>query len=151
MRRLNLVIFIAAAALLAAAIPAEAQKFQPKAIVFKGDAEYSDEELLAAAGLKKGVALSVDEMKAHFQKLMDAGVFESVLYKFDGQDLVFQLSPSALLYPIRLENLPLTPGKDLEAQIHARLPLFHGKVPPEGGLLEDTRHVLEDLLAVQGI
>ena len=132
-------------------LPLPAQKFQPKAIVFQGDAEYSDDELLAAAGLKKGAVLTVAEMNAHFKQLMDTGVFENVLYKFDGQDLIYQLSPATQLYPIRLENLPLVPGKDLEAQLHARFPLFHGKVPPENGLLEDVRHGLEDLLATQGI
>ncbi len=137
--------------LMLASVPALAQKFQPKSIVFKGDAEYSDDELLAAAGLKRGAVLTVAEMNTHFKQLMDTGVFENVLYKFDGQDLIYQLSPATQLYPIRLENLPLIPGKDLEAQLHARSPLFHGKVPSEGGLLEDVRHGLEDLLAAQGI
>jgi outer membrane protein insertion porin family len=52
---------------------------------------------------------------------------------------------------VRIENLPLVPGKDLDAQIHAHLPLYHGKVPSEGGLLDDVRHILEQILAVQGI
>jgi outer membrane protein assembly factor BamA len=144
-------LFLTAIVLFLASIPTAAQKFQPKNIVFKGDPEYSDEELLKAAGLKKGVTLTVDEMKTHFQLLMDTGMFESVAYKFDGVDLIYTIVPAGLLYPVRLENLPLLPGKDLDAKLHERLPLYHGKVPSEGGLLENVRGALEEILAAQGI
>ena len=127
------------------------QQFQPKFIVFKGAPEYSDDELLAAAGLKKGAILTVAEMKDHFERLRDSGVFENVLYKFDGETLAFQLSPSSQLYSLRIANLPLVTGKDLDEKLHAKLPLYHGKVPSEGGLLEDVRRELENMLAGQGI
>ncbi|MGA2673236.1 MAG: POTRA domain-containing protein, partial [Terracidiphilus sp.] len=109
---------------LCASLPAPAQKFLPKTIQFKGDPEYTNQELLAAAGLKQGVVLTVAEMKDHFDRLSQTGVFESVVYKFDGVDLVFTLMPAALLYPIRLENLPLIPGKELDAALHERFPLY---------------------------
>jgi outer membrane protein assembly factor BamA len=132
-------------------VTASAQKFLPKNIVFKGDPEYSDAELLAASGLKKGEALSVADMNGHFKQLMDTGMFDNVLYKFDGVDLLLQLTPATILYSIRLDNLPLAPGKDLDAQLRARFPLYHGKVPPQGGMLDGVQHALEDLLAAQGI
>lgn len=132
-------------------VTAVGQKFQPKTIVFKGAPEYSDDELLAAAGMKKGAALTVAEMKEHYEKLRDSGVFESVLYKFDGEELLFQLSPAPQLYPVRISNLPLTPGKELDEKLHARLPLYHGKVPSEGGLMDGVRQALEDMLAQEGI
>ena len=128
-----------------------AQQFKPKTIVFKGDPEYSDDELLAAAGLKKGAVLTVAEMKDHFAALRDSGVFENVLYKFDGEELRFELSPSTQLYPLRISNLPLTPGKELDERLHARLPLYHGKVPSEGGLLDGVRKALEEMLAAEGV
>lgn len=136
---------------LAASFSAAAQKFLPKNIKFNGASEYSDQELMDASGLKKGTTLTVVEMKDHFQRLMDTGVFENVGYKFDGVDLVYSLTPASLMYPIRLENLPLAPGKDLDAKLHARFPLYHGKVPPEGGLLDSVRAALEEMLAAQGI
>ena len=146
-----LLVFLAAAALLSASLPAAAQQFQPKTIQFKGDPEYSGQELLAAAGLKAGVVLTSAEMTGHSKLLMDSGVFSNVTYKFDGQDLIFQLTPTDLLYPIRLENLPLAPGKDLDAKLHDRLPLYHGKVPPQGSLLDAVGSVLQEMLAAQGI
>ncbi len=131
--------------------PAAAQKFQPKTIQFKGDPEYSDQELLAAAGLKKGVVLDYSEMSAHSQKLMDTGVFNTLGFNFNGVDLVYTLVPASPLYAVRLENLPLTPGKELDAELHSRFPLYHGKVPAEDGLNEQVRQALEEMLAAKGI
>ena len=137
--------------LLPAPSPATAQKFQPKSIQFKGDPEYSFKELMEAAGLKEGAILSSAEMNDHSKRLMDSGVFDNLTYKFDGQELVYSLVPSNQLYPIRLENLPLSPGADLDARLHTRLPLYHGKVPAEGTLLDDVRKQLEEMLAGEGI
>jgi outer membrane protein assembly factor BamA len=144
-------VLLTASLVLAAPLPLAAQKFLPKTIQFKGDPEYSDPELLAAAGLKKGAVLTSAEMNEHSKQLMDTGVFDTLTFKFDGQDLIFILVPSTTLYPIRLENLPLTPGKDLDAVLHERFPLYHGKVPAEGGLLDNVRGALEEMLAAQGI
>jgi outer membrane protein assembly factor BamA len=130
---------------------ASAQKFQPKSIQFQGASEYSANELLAATGLKKGVVLSYTDMQDYSKRLLGSGAFASVAFKFDGQDLIFLLAPSTDLHPIRLDNLPLTPGADLDAKLHEQLPLYHGKVPAEGGLTDDVRAALEKLLAAEGI
>jgi len=137
--------------LFSASLPCGAQKFLPKTIQFKGDPEYSDQELLAASGLKVGAPVTSAELNDHSKQLIDTGVFDNLTYKFDGSDLVYSLTPAALLFPIRLENLPLTPGKDLDAKLHDRFPLYHGKVPSEGGLEESVRGALEELLAAEGI
>ncbi len=134
-----------------AALPAMGQKFLPKSIQFKGAPEYSDQELLAAAGLQKGMVLTYAEMNDHSKQLLDSGVFDTLSFKFDGQDLIFQLTPSTNLLPIRLENLPLISGKDLESRLHEKVPLFHGKVPSDGALTEGVRAQLEAMLAAQGI
>jgi outer membrane protein assembly factor BamA len=134
-----------------ASTSALAQKFIPKSIQFRGDPEYTNDELIAAAGLKKGVALSFDDMKAYTQRIMDTGVFSNIAFKYDGQDLIFTIAPSTDLYPIHLDNLPLPTGEDLETKLHGQLPLFHGKVPAEGGLAEAVRASLEKMLADEGL
>ena len=141
----------AALLFLAASLPAAGQKFLPKSIQFKGDPEYSDQELLAAAGLKKGAVLTSAEMNDHSKQLMDTGVFDTLTFKFDGQDLVYSLVPSTTMFPIRLENLPLAPGKELDAALHERFPLYHGKVPADGGLTDGVRKAFEQMLAAKGI
>ncbi len=149
----HLVLALIAVALLCATPPATGQKFLPKTIQFKGDTEYSDEELLKAAGLKSGEVLSSAEMNDHSKLLMDSGVFQGMSFKFDGQDLIFQLTPvdGGELFPIRLENLPISAGPDLDARLHQQFPLYHGKVPAEGGLTDEVRRALEDTMASQGV
>jgi len=144
-------LLLAALAVAVAVRPAAAQKFQPRNILFQGDPEYSSDELLAASGLKKGVVLSYADMQDYSKRLLGSGVFASVAFKFDGQDLTFLLAPSADLYPIQLENLPLTPGADLDAKLHAQIPLYHGKVPADSGINEDVRADLEKMLTAEGL
>jgi outer membrane protein insertion porin family len=134
-----------------AARPAASQKFLPKSIKFQGDPEYSDTELIAATGLKKGVVLGYTEMQGLTQRLLATGVFSGVAFKFDGQDLIFLLTPSTDLFPVRLENLPLTSNADLDAKLHDQIPLYHGKVPAEGGMTDDVRAALEKMLADEGL
>jgi outer membrane protein assembly factor BamA len=137
--------------LLAAAPSVAAQKFIPQSIQFKGAPEYSNQELLAAVGYKKDTPIAYSEVKSHSQRLLDTGLFESASFIYNGVNLVFTLVPSTALYPVRLLNLPLTPGKELDAALHDRLPLYHGKVPFDGGLTEQVRQALEEMLAAKGI
>jgi outer membrane protein insertion porin family len=150
MRR-RVLLFFAASAVFAAVCPAIAQEFLPETIQFKGAPEYSDAELLKASGLEKGVVISYANMNAVSKTLMNTGVFSTLAFKFDGRDLIFTLTPSTDLYPIRLENLPLTPGEELNASLHDQFPLYHGKVPAESGLTESVRGALEKMLSDQGL
>ena len=146
-------VFLLLAALAVAVVvrPAPAQKLLPKSIQFQGDPEYSTEELLAATGLKKGVVLSYTDMQDYSKRLLGSGIFASVAFKFDGHDLIFLLTPSTDLYPIHLENLPLTPGADFDAKLHEQIPLYHGKVPAEGGLTDAVCGALQQMLAAKGL
>ena len=145
MRR-YLILLIAAAAV---AVPA--QKFTPKTIQFQGAPEYSDQELMTAAGLKQGDLLDYAGMNAHTQQLLATGAFSTLAFKFDGQDLVFLLTPSSELVPARLVNVPPVPGSDMEKLLREQVPLYHGKVPIGKGLTESVRGAIEKILAARGI
>ena len=71
-------LLLAAVAVCAVLQPLSAQKFLPKTIQFKGDPEYSDRELMEAAGLKKGIVLDYAEMNAHSQQLLATGMFATL-------------------------------------------------------------------------
>lgn len=150
MRRYLFVLF-AALAVAVAARQGAAQNLLPQSIQFHGAPGYSDEELLAATDLHEGAILTSDQMNASAKRLMKSGIFEQVGYKFDGRDLVFTVALSTDLLPVRIENLPLTPGDELNAELHSQFPLFHGKVPSEGQLLDDVRGALEQKLAEEGL
>jgi len=134
-----------------ASIPAKGQNFEPKSIRFAGAPDYSDAELLSATDLKPGAALTYAETNNRARKLLNSGVFSAVAFKFDGQELTFQLTQGSELLPIRLQNLPFAGGKDLDEKLHRQFPLYHGLVPEHGGLTESVRSALEQMLASQGI
>jgi outer membrane protein assembly factor BamA len=138
-------------ALLLAGLPANSQTYQPKTIQFKGDPEYSTAELLEAAQFKRGASISVAEMNAKSQLLLDSGVFSDVAYNFNGQDLVFKISPASDLYTVRLENFPFAAGPELDKRLHTHLPLYHGLVPNKGDVLDGVKQGLVDELATMGI
>ena len=128
-----------------------AQSYAPKNVIFKGETGYTPAELLAAAGIKKGAALTVADMNAHTKQLMDTGLFQDVSFTFNGQDLVYQIVPATVLVPIEFENLPLANGPELDARLRAHFPLYRGKVPVDGGFVDDLRKELETALHDEGI
>lgn len=145
------------AALLLCSLPSLAQKkpaqrkAPSQAIRFQGAPQYTQDELLAAAGLKPGVRLTATEIKTHAKQLNDTGMFSMVKFGVDGKGLLFTLTPASQLYPIHLDNLPLQHGADLETRLHERVPLYHGMVPASGSILDGISHVLEEMLATEGI
>jgi outer membrane protein assembly factor BamA len=130
------------------ALPAQ-QLLKPQVIRFDGLQQYSPDELLAFSGIKKGQTYTADYLQQSAQKLMDSGVFTKVLYKFDGIDLVYSVVENPDMYTAVNENLPLP--ADFAPTLRQKVPLFHGKVPSEGALLENVKSALETLLADEGI
>jgi outer membrane protein insertion porin family len=127
------------------------RKAPAPAIRFQGAPQYTQEELLAAAGLNPGTRLSATQVKAHAKLLNDTGLFAVVKFSSDSKGLLFSLTPTGQLFPMHLDNLPLQPGKELDAKIHARFPLYHGLLPASGSILEGIRQMFEETLAGQGI
>jgi len=142
---------VAACVLWWAGAPAAAQSFTAKKIEFKGAPEYAEQELLRVAELKPGMALTQSGMQEHGQKLMDTGLFDNLTFRFDGETLTYLLTPATGLLPVRVENLPLTPGKALEAALRERLGLYDGKVPQAGPVTQAVRQALEEMLAAKGL
>lgn len=142
---------LAALVLSLAAVPVCAQSYTPETIHFVGAPAYSDAELSHAAGVEPGHGYTSDELNQHAQQLIATGIFDKVGYKFDGTKLEYTVDPSPDSYPILIGNLPVETGAALDEKIHDRVPLFHGKVPLEGSLLEEVRKAFEDVLADDGI
>ena len=143
--------FFAASIVLWVGLPTAAQTFLPKVIQFEGAPEYAAQELLNVAELKPGIALTQSEMQQHGQKLMDTGLFDNLTFRFNGGTLTYTLVPSVSLLPVRLQNFPPAIDKAAEKRLREQIPVYHGKVPAEGGLLNQVRGALEAMLAAQGI
>ncbi len=131
-------------------LPAQ-KKAPPRAIRFQGATQYSQDELLAAAGIKPSARLTAADVKAHARQLNDTGFFAVVKFGNDSKGLLFTLTPASQLYPLHLDNLPLKPGKDLDDKIHARFPLYHGLLPASGSTDDGICQMLEEMLAAESL
>jgi outer membrane protein assembly factor BamA len=140
------------AVLLLCSLPLLAQKkAPPRAIRFQGATQYSQDELLAAAGIKPGARMTAADVKARAKQLNDTGFFAVVKFGNDSKGLLFTLTPASQLYPMHLDNLPLKPGKDLDDKIHARFPLYHGLLPASGSTEDGICQTLEEMLAAESL
>jgi outer membrane protein assembly factor BamA len=126
------------------------KKVPPQAIRFQGAPQYTQQELLAAAGLKPDARLNSSEVKAHAKQLNDTGVFKEVKFTSNSKTLIFTLTPSSQLYPMHLENVPITPDKELDSKLHERFPLYRNLLPASGSMVEGICRTFEEMLAAKG-
>ena len=142
---------VSVALLLLCSLPSVAQKkVPPVAVRFQGAPQYTQEELLAAAGLKPGTRLNSAQVKVHARQLNDTGLFKEVKFTSDSKGLLFTLTPASQLFPIHLENVPLTPGKEIDAKLHERFPLYRSLLPASGSMVDGICRTFEEMLAAKG-
>jgi outer membrane protein assembly factor BamA len=142
---------VSIALLLICSLPLLAQKKAPPlAIRFQGAPQYTQQELLAAAGLKPGARLNSGEVKAYARQLNDTGLFREVKFTSDRKTLLFTLTPSTQLFPMHLDNVPVAPGKELDAELRERFPLYRGVLPASGSMVEGICRAFEEMLAAKG-
>ena len=140
------------ALLLLCSFPSLAQKHAPPtAIRFQGAPQYTQQELLAAAGLNANARVNLREMKSRAKQLSDTGLFEEVKLTANSKGVLFTLTPSSKLFPMHLDNVPLSPGPALDAKIHERFGLYRGQLPNGGSVVEGICRTLEEMLAAKNI
>lgn len=142
----------AIALLVFCSFPSLAQRrVPPRTIRFQGAPQYTQQELLAVASLKPDARLNPRDLKAHAKLLSDTGLFDVVKFTADNKGLLFTLTPSSQLFPMRLDNVPLTPGKELDARLHERFPLYRGQLPASSSMVDGICQSLQEMLAAKGI
>ncbi len=127
------------------------RKAPARAIRFEGAPQYTQDELLSAAGLAQNLRLAPTAVKAHAKQLYDTGLFAAIKFSTDAKGLLFTLTPTSQLFPIYLDNLPLEPGKELDDKLHAQFPLYHGQAPASGSMVDGICRAFEQMLAARGI
>jgi len=124
----------------------------PTAIRFQGAPQYTQQELLAAAGYKPDARVNFRDVKAHAKKLNDTGLFKEIKFTSGGKTLLFTLAPSSRLFPMHMDNVPLAPGKELDAKLHERFPLYRsGLLPASGSMVEGICQTFEKMLEAKSV
>lgn len=138
----------------AAAAPA---RWPIESIKVEGIHHYTRDQVLAASGLKIGEVAGRREFDAARDRLLAAGVFETVSYKFTpaengkGYVATFQVTEVEQAYPVRLDDLHVSELEAAEA-LKAKDPLFSlDRLPATQPVLERHAKWLEEFLASKGI
>ena len=128
-------------------------------LTVQGNKRFTPAQIVGAAGLKIGQAVSKDNFDAARARLLDTGAFESVGYEFKpnaaktGYDATFEVAEVALLYPYRFEDLPAS-DEALRAALAKQQILLGQVIPATREVLDRYEYVLtqalEGKVTVQG-
>jgi outer membrane protein insertion porin family len=144
--------FLALVFLLTASLSAQTQVWTPTQIVYKGAPQYQAADLNAVAALKLGRQLGTADVDPALQRLADTGLFADIRYTIDNRAIIFTLTPqpdSAML-PALYSNFVIFQPGELTPLIHARIPLFNGKIPAAGNLQQSVQDALTVILKDKG-
>lgn len=116
----------------------------------KGLQHFTADQVIAASGLKIGQFAGEQQFQRAAQKLGDTGLFSQLTYVYkysnDGCNLELQATEAQNLVPVIFDNFVWFSDQELISQIHARLPLFEGRVPQGGDFTDQIAHALSSLL-----
>ena len=120
-------------------------------IEVEGLEHLSVDEVIATSGLKTGGPLSVAELDAAGQKLVDSGLFTKVGYRTTSKGsqvtVIFQVKErSGGQSPVVFDNFVWFTDDELIAAIKQQVPSFAGTASDAGSMAENIKRSLENLL-----
>lgn len=132
------------------------KKFLLTSIKVTGSELHSEKEIIAASGLKLNSQVSQQDLENASNRLGESGAFSSVEYRYapntaNQVTAQFQVMDSAPWLPVMFENLVWFSREQILEQLHSRIPLFKGNLPQTGGLSEQVRADLQQMLSSRGL
>ncbi|HKG13846.1 MAG TPA: POTRA domain-containing protein [Pyrinomonadaceae bacterium] len=119
-------------------------------IEFKGLERVKQEEALEKSGLKTGQSVSIDELDAVANRLLQSGLFKSLDYSIKGTTdkavVTFTVAEQTWAMPVAFDNFVWFTDEELRDAIRRRVPAFDGTAPEGGNVTEQIKQALQDLL-----
>src|SRR3954468_8645436 len=135
------------------ALPPSASKLI--GIKVTGNKNFTEEQIIRESGLRLGQTATDDDFKAASKILGDTGAFSEVVYSFQysgqGTKLDLQVTENEQLVPARFDNFVWFSDAELMEQLRSRVPLFQGKLPLAGELVDHVSDALQALLVEKNI
>jgi outer membrane protein insertion porin family len=152
-------LFAACLLLLLPAASARAQQPQEPIkldkIEFKGLERVKEPEALEKSGLAAGQTVSIDDVEAASGRLLESGLFANLSYKLKGKTdaalLVFEVVERKWTMPVSFDNFVWFTDEELNAAVRRKLPAFDGTAPEAGGVTEQIKQALTELLGERKI
>ena len=119
-----------------------------------GSARFRPEQIAPATGLSPGATVTKDDLQQAANRLGRLGPFSSVAYRYGSTDTGVEVEyhvTDAPAMPVWFDNFPWFTDDELIAALKSSVPLFDGRAPEQGSMLEDMSHELQSLLAMRGI
>src|SRR5215510_6540097 len=119
------------------------KKLHLVALHASGSQRYSEAEILQATGLQQNDLVTQHDLEEAADRLGATGVFVGVHFQFlpvpGGLSATYQVTDNAATAPVIFENFVWFDPGQLEKELHLRVPLFQGRLPNAGTLLEDSK------------
>lgn len=124
-------------------------------IEFKGLDRVKPDEALGKSGLTAGQTVSLDDVEAAANRLLESGLFTNLSYKIKGTTdkalLSFEVVERKWTMPVTFDNFVWFTDEELNAAVRRKLPAFDGTAPEAGGVTEQIRQALTELLSERKI
>jgi outer membrane protein assembly factor BamA len=115
-----------------------------------GTQRYTQDEIIAATGLKIGASATEDDFQKVAHDLGETGLFTDISFSYAhspvGTKLDLQLTDNDKLIPTRFDNFVWFSDDALIAKIRESIPLFKGEVSVGGDLSDQVSDVLQAIL-----
>ena len=157
--RVKFAVALFAACLLLSATAARATQ-QPQSIKldrieFQGLERVKEEEALGKSGLTAGQTVVIDDVEAAANRLLESGLFTNLSYKLKGTTdksiLTFEVIERKWTMPVSFDNFVWFTDDELNAAVRRKLPAFDGTAPEAGGVTEQIKQALAELLSERKI
>jgi outer membrane protein assembly factor BamA len=125
------------------------------AVKVKGTKRFTQDDVVAASGLRMGSTVGEDDFKRAARRLGDSGVFSDIAYSYSyssaGTRLEFQVTDADKFLPARFEDFVWFTDEELRRKVKEHISLFAGELPVAGRLPDEVSDVLQALLVEKGV
>ncbi|HEX8338214.1 MAG TPA: POTRA domain-containing protein, partial [Pyrinomonadaceae bacterium] len=105
--------------------------------------------------LAVGQTVSINDVEAAANRLLESGLFTNLSYKLKGTTdksvLTFEVVERKWTMPVAFDNFVWFTDEELNAAVRRKLPAFDGTAPEAGGVTEQIKQALTELLGERKI
>ena len=120
-------------------------------VEFAGLARVTKEQATAASGLQIGQRVTVEDLDAAAQRLLDSGLFTKLSYRLrtnnDQASVTFEVEEQkGGNVAVVFDNFVWFTNEELVSAVRREVPLFDGTAPEQSGVIQSITRALENLL-----
>jgi outer membrane protein assembly factor BamA len=119
-------------------------------VTVSGSQRFKSDAIVAATGLHKGQPVHRDDLQTAADRLIQSGEFANVNYRYqtdrDGVSVEFAVADGTVI-PAYFDNFPWFTGEELSQALRQAVPLYDGRVPANGTVVDDVSDALGKMLA----